>query len=122
MVYAVLAVAVGLFAIGLRLTGVIPRARGVLTGVSRALEIIRATDLTDDEKEAIIRTASLDMFAVFFSILTRTAAAVVIPFALLALCIGAQFFEARQAVSASMDWRFIGASALLVTALLAVRR
>lgn len=122
MVYAALAVAVGLFAVGLRLTGVVSKARAVLSDANRSLQVMRSLDLTDDEKEVRIRAASLGMFVAFFSILTRTAIAIAIPAALVALCIVAQVFRAEEAVSAGMDWRFIIASALFVTAFLVVQR
>jgi len=70
MVYIALAFAVGLFAIGLRMIGVVPRARRVFGDANQALRIMQAPDLSDDQKAVRIRSASLDMFGAFFAILS----------------------------------------------------
>jgi len=122
MVYIALAFAVGLFAIGLRMIGVVPRARRVFGDANQALRIMQAPDLSDDQKAVRIRSASLDMFGAFFAILSRTLAAILVPAAIIVLAIEVGLFDSRQAAAASADWRFLIVSAALVSVLLLVRR
>ncbi len=121
-VYVTLAVAVCLFAVGLRVAGVVPTARAVLGNANEALRIMRTPDLSDDDKAVAIRAASLGMFGAFFSILARTVAALAFPVLLLAFCIAAGLFDTDQAESASIDWRFIAGSLAVVSAILLVRK
>ena len=122
MVYFFLAAGVVIFIIGLKVTGVVPRVRVVLSSSHDALAVMKAADLDEDEKERAVRSAAVRMFGAFFSILLRVSAICLAPVAFVVLFAYLGLYSGADALEGLSDWYFVTASTLVMVAALFVVR
>jgi hypothetical protein len=122
MAYLFLAIAVGLFALSIRLTGGGSKLRLVVTATQDAAAVMTSRTLDEEAKEAAIRTAAIGMFGHTFSILVRLAFALAVPSAFVLLGAALGFYQIDDAMRAATNWYFIlGSTAVMVGALVVVR-
>jgi hypothetical protein len=122
MTYLWIGVAVVLFSLGLRHLGLIDVARDVVATARRAADVIRAADLDESEKERAVRAAALSLFGLFGSITWRTLACVAVPTLVILAAARLGIADLVDVVAASTRWQVIVVTALLMTAIMLVRR
>lgn len=115
MTYVVLALAAGLCILCIRLTGLVGQTRAIMSDSRRALEVMRASNLSEDEKEHALQRASLRMFADLGMVLLQTTAVLAVPvlFVLAWTMVGHPTLAEIEA--AAMSWPFIlGTTAVML--------
>ena len=115
MTYVVLALAAGLCILCIRLTGLIGQTRTIMSDTRRALDVMRAPNLSEDEKESALQRASLRMFADLGMVVLQTVAVFAVPvlFVLAWTMVGHPTLEEIEA--AAMSWPFIlGTTAVML--------
>lgn len=115
MTYVVLTIAAGLCFLCIRLTGLVYQTKTMIADAQRALKVMQASNLTDDEKERRLQKASLRMFGDLGMIVLQTAAVFAVPvlFVLAWTMVGHPSLAEVEAVATS--WPFIlGASAVML--------
>jgi hypothetical protein len=115
MTYVVLALAAGLCILCIRLTGLVAQARTIMSDSRHAFEVMRAPNLSEDEKEHALQRASLRMFADLGMVLLQTTAVLAVPvlFVLAWTMVGHPTLAEIEA--AAMSWPFIlGTTAVML--------
>jgi hypothetical protein len=122
MVFVFLVLAVGLFIAALKILGLVPRVRQVISASSDAVSIMKSTTLGEDEKEVAMKQAAVQMFASCGAILVRVAVLLAVPLGFVLL--GAQFglYTNVDLIRASTNWIFItGSTIIMIGALFVVK-
>lgn len=109
MVYAVLLASLAAFLQIMKITGLIDHVKAAAANLFGALRVFRNTTMREDEKEAAIQAATLRMFALFFGILIRTAAAGSVATFLVFVSIRARFFTVGALEAALTNWLILAA-------------
>lgn len=114
MVYLSLVLAIGLFIVGIKILGIVPRVKLVVSATHDALAVMKSVELSEDEKEAAVQRAAVSMFGAFGSILLRVAVVCLVPvgFVLAGAKIG--LYDSGELLRASTDWTFITVSTLIM--------
>lgn len=114
--YLVVAGALVLFLVGLRLCGVVGRVTTLAVIVSETLAVIRS-DADDPVKEKAAQKAALASLAAFFAISLRVAAIIGVPAGLIWLGARAGLYDLAVIQAAALDWYFIiGSTAAMIVA------
>lgn len=122
MVYVFLVAAIGLFIVGIRVTGIVPRVRSVLAVSHTAVSVIKSTDMHDDEKEAAIQKAAISMIGAFVSILVRVTVICLVPVAFVMLFAWLGLYSIEEAIRASTNVYFVTASTVAMIVALVLMR
>lgn len=73
MAYLFLILAIGLFVVSIKLSGVVSKVRTVIVATREAVSLMKSTKLSEEQKEAAVQEAAIRMLGAFFSILGRVA-------------------------------------------------
>ncbi len=118
MVYVFLAAAIGLFIIGIRILGIVPKVKLVISASHDAIEVMKSPDMNEENKERAIQKAAVNMFSAFFSILVRVAVICLVPIGFVLFFAQLGFYANTEALDASTDLYFIMASTIAMIAAL----
>jgi len=122
MSWIILLLSVGLFALGLRLGGVIAEAGRAVTTAREAGGVIASRTLTDDEKEKRVQAATLSLFARFFSLLVRLSVCAAVAAAVVYAADLAGLVPAGDVLALSMSWPALLVASVLVCLPFVIRR
>jgi hypothetical protein len=122
MVYIFLCAAIGLFLIGIRVLGLVPRVKLVITASKQAVAVMKSPDMSEDEKEAAIQKAAVQMFVSFGSILIRTATVCLVPLAFILLFAKLGLYTTAEVYQGSTDIYFITVSTIVMILAFALMR
>ena len=112
-----------LFAVLLEVLGVVDRAREVVATSQTAMSALRNPDLSDDEKERTMQQSSVTMFKLLFFLVVGTAAAILIPLAVVWVAEQAGLVTVGAVLDLFLRWDFlIGSSLLGIAVYLAVAK
>lgn len=118
MSYVAIALAIVLFCWSLRMLGLVPASREVVSTARRAAAVIKAPELSDREKEAQTRAAAIRLFALFGTITLRAAVALAVPVLVIMLLGLTDIVAAPDVIEASMSWPVVVASTIAATLVL----
>jgi hypothetical protein len=113
MIYLFLSLAVGLFVVALKASGLVPRAQVVFSATRAATAVMRSPELSEEQKETAVQKAALEMFGSLFSIAVRTVFTLALPVALVLLGCAVGLYSAEEAVRAASNWYFIVLSTVI---------
>lgn len=116
MVYASLLFALGGLMLGMRMSGLAGRIAAVAGGARHTIAVMRSRELHEEEKEAQVQRAALDLFGEFFVIAARSLAVFAAPAIFLLLCLSLGLFTVEEVEAAATNAYFIVASTLLMLA------
>ena len=122
MIYVFLSFGLFLFVLAVHFFKIIPLASQNVAIARQALVTVRSGDLSDDEKEAASRQAAAKMFNGFFSILVRSALALVVSLTPILLGAAIGLFTTDEAAIAATNGYFISGSVLLALPLMIIFR
>jgi hypothetical protein len=122
MAYPFLAGAILLFALGMKLFGVVPKAGLAAAAAREATAVMTSKQLSEQQKEAAVKGAAIGMCRHACSILVRATLTLAIPLAFVVLGSAAGLYSTDDAAAAVGDWRFIAGSTIAMVALLLVLR
>lgn len=118
MIYVFLFMAIVLFIASLKVFNVVPKVTLVFSETRDATSVLKSKDLSDDQKEAALQKAAVQMMGTFFSILGRVGLTLAVSFSSVLLGSVVGFYEIGEAVSVASDWPFIiGSTFLMIVAL-----
>lgn len=114
MPYVFLAIATVLFAVGMRLLGIVSQVRHIIADTRAAASVMATKHLSDEQKETAIQAAAIRMLAAFFKIVLLLAVASAVALAAVLLGIGLDLYTAEDAARASLNPIFLVSSAVLL--------
>lgn len=122
MVYIFLCVALGIFIIGIKVLGIIPRVKLVMMASQEAILLMKAPALSEEEKETAIQKAAIRMFGSFASILVRVAAVCLISVGFVLLFSKLGIYSTAQVYEASTNVYFLTLTTItMILALIFIR-
>lgn len=101
------------FVFAFRMLGIYPKVKALLARTRAAVAVMRATDLSDREKEHEIQRAAVRIGGSFFDILIRSAASLLAPLACVAVGTASGLYATEEAITAAANPYFL----LFLTAL-----
>lgn len=114
MIYVFLGLSVILFMGGLKILNVVQRVRRVASESREAWLIIHSTMINDEEKEAIIQTASVKMLGTFFAILSCVGISLGLAVGWVILGVPFGLYSIEDVIFVTSDWYFICTSTLIM--------
>jgi hypothetical protein len=122
VVYLFLAVAIALFALGLKVLGGVSELGLVVAATREATAVMTSRTLDEAAKEVAIRSAALGMFVRALAIAAKFALALAAPLVVVLLGVALDLYGIDDVLRAASDWYFIlGSTLVLVGALIVVR-
>ena len=120
--YAALTLTILVFIAGIRILGIVPQVKQVISQSNGALAVIKSTNLSEEQKETAIQKAAVQMLSNFLSITLRVAALLGLLFAVLYLGVFANIYAWEQLLEDASNWYFIGVSSIVMIAALVLSK
>ena len=122
MAYLFLALSLGMFIVAIKLLGIVPKVKNVISTTHAATATMKSRELSEEQKEAAVQKAAVEMFGAFISIFARVLLTLAVPitFVMFGSFIG--LYSTDDAVRAASDWYFIVGSTILMIGALAIVR
>ena len=122
MVYIFLCAAIGIFIIGIKILGIIPRVRLVMAESHAAVSVMKAPDMSEEEKEVAIQRAAVRMFRSFGSIFMRVLVVCLATAGFVVLFSKLGFYSTTQVYETSTDVYFLTVTTIaMILALIFMR-
>lgn len=122
MVYTFLYIAIGIFVVGIKIMGIVPRVKLVMVESHAAVSVMKAPDLSEEEKEVAIQRAAIRMFGSFGSILIRGAVVCFTTAGFIFLFSKLGFYSITQLYESLTDVYFLSATTIaMIMALIYMR-
>lgn len=116
-----LLVVFGFLALG-HLFRLVEKGNKVIAIAQSALETVRDSDSNDKQKETAMQKYAKQLFLLFFSIVTLSFIAIIIPFGLLWLMDFAGLLKVNQVTETTMSWEFITATVAISSIIFGVSK
>ena len=110
------------FVVLVRVFGLVERSGEVVTVARSSFDVIRSTDLSDDEKEKTLQKNTVRMFRLFFVLAFGGAMAVVLPLGVVWACDLIELISLQAVLDVAMSPVFLIVSGILATLALCLGR